>query len=431
MAAAPYNITVAELARRGRGDIPDHFVPACHLIYSSPATLAYNSPGALGFGVKRATLVIPESVMLLVSPDACARNSTVLSTEEGYADRLFYLLMSESDLVTGNHLSKIPEAIEEILSACDPVPKVVVVCITCVDALMGTDLERVCRAAQERCGVDVVPSYMYALEREGRRPPMSAIRTTIYSLVERLDVRPDTVNLMGFFTPLDPRGELFALLRAAGIRHVNQVSAMRTLEEYRGLGAANFNLVLDPEARPAAEDLRQRLGMPYVELARLYDPERIHRQYQLFASGVGIGLDDGAYLDEARRTCESFSERYWGASVAVGEMCNADPFELACALVSLGLVVPAVFSNVTEGQHPHIRRLAAASPQTRVYAGISPTMVNYASDEGADASIGKDAGAYCPGSANVAWNSEAQPFGYRGLVDLLDQLSVALEGGAR
>lgn len=430
MAGSPYSITVAELARRGTAEIPDHFVPACHLIYSSPATLAYNSPGALGFGVKRATLVIPESVMLLVSPDACARNSTVLGSEEGYADRLFYLLMSESDLVTGNHLAKIPDAVDEILSVCDPAPRVVVICITCVDALMGTDLERVCRAAQERCGVIVVPSYMYALEREGRRPPMSAIRTTIYSLMERLEVRPDTVNLMGFFTPLDPRSELFSLLRAAGIRHVNQVSAMRTLDEYRELGAANFNLVLDPEARAAAEDLRQRLGIPYVELARLYDPERIHRQYQLFATGIGVRIDDGSQLSAARQVRDDFSRRFAGATFAVGEMANADPFELACSLVSMGMEVPVIFSNVVDRQYPLINRLASVSPETRVYAGISPTMVNYEAGERVDVSIGKDAGVYCPDSANVAWNSESQPYGYQGFTDLLEQVSVALGGDA-
>ena len=174
-----FNITIEELSKKGKNDIPDHFVPACHLIYSSPATLVYNSPGAIGFGVKRAGLVIPESVMLLVSPDCCARNSTVLSATEGYAERMFYLMMSESDLVTGKHLVKIPEAIKEILEVAEPAPKVVVICITCVDALLGTDLERICRKAQEECGVIVVPSYMYALEREGKRPPMTQIRQTI------------------------------------------------------------------------------------------------------------------------------------------------------------------------------------------------------------------------------------------------------------
>ena len=77
-----------------------------------------------------------------------------------------------------------------------------------------------------------------------------------------LVVEPTTVNLLGFFTPLEPQSELFSLLAAAGVRRVNQVSAARTLEEYRAMGAANFNLVLDPESRAAAEDLRVRLGMP-------------------------------------------------------------------------------------------------------------------------------------------------------------------------
>ena len=67
MISEAFNITVSELNERGPKNIPEAFIPSCHLVYSSPATLAYNSPGAVGFGVKRAGLVIPESVMLLVS----------------------------------------------------------------------------------------------------------------------------------------------------------------------------------------------------------------------------------------------------------------------------------------------------------------------------------------------------------------------------
>ena len=46
--------TVGELAAMGRENIPPQFISGAHLIYSSPATLAFNSPGAEGFGVKRA-----------------------------------------------------------------------------------------------------------------------------------------------------------------------------------------------------------------------------------------------------------------------------------------------------------------------------------------------------------------------------------------
>ena len=49
-----YYCTVEELNERGRDNIPDQFRSNMHLIYSSPATLAFNSPGAEGFGVKRA-----------------------------------------------------------------------------------------------------------------------------------------------------------------------------------------------------------------------------------------------------------------------------------------------------------------------------------------------------------------------------------------
>ena len=62
-----YYCTVEELNERGRDNIPDQFRSNMHLIYSSPATLAFNSPGAEGFGVKRAGLAVPDSIMLIVA----------------------------------------------------------------------------------------------------------------------------------------------------------------------------------------------------------------------------------------------------------------------------------------------------------------------------------------------------------------------------
>ena len=298
----PFSISVKELVALGADHIPEEFIPACHLIYSSPATLFYNSPGAVGFGVKRAALVLPESAMLLVAPNACGRNSTVMSTEEGYADRMFYLPMSETDLVTGRHLSRIPEAIHEIMEVADPKPKAIVICITCVDALLGTDLPRICRKAEEENDVLVIPSYMYAIEREGKKPPMVAIRETLYSLLERPSVDPRAVNLLGFFSELDPDSDLLALLKGAGIRTVNQISAMKTLDDYYEMGKANFNIVLHPESVYAAGTLQKRLNMPFLELHRLYDPDRIHNQYRLFGSAVGVTMDDEAMYERYRQT---------------------------------------------------------------------------------------------------------------------------------
>ena len=60
-----YFATAEELERLGPEAIPPQMISGKHLIYSSPATLAFNSPGAEGFGVKRAGLAVPDSIMLI------------------------------------------------------------------------------------------------------------------------------------------------------------------------------------------------------------------------------------------------------------------------------------------------------------------------------------------------------------------------------
>ena len=210
--------TAAELAQRGIDNLPDELVSNRHLIYSSPATLAFNSPGAEGFGVKRAGLAIPGSVMLIVAPGCCGRNTSIVSELPAYRNRFFYLTMGETDIVTGRHLKKIPQAVEEVVDCLAERPSLVMICITCVDALLGTDMERVCRRAEERVGLPVRPCYMYALTREGRRPPMVHVRQSLYSLLEPRRKRATSVNLLGFFAPLVDDCELYRYLRYLGVK---------------------------------------------------------------------------------------------------------------------------------------------------------------------------------------------------------------------
>ena len=204
-----YFCRVKELNELGKENIPKQLISHTHLIYSSPATLAFNSPGAEGFGVKRAGLAVPDSIMLIVSPGCCGRNTSVLSSMRAYHDRFYYLLMDETDIVTGRHLKKIPKAVAEICEGLEKKPSVVMICITCVDALLGTDMERVCHKAEEYAGIPVKPCYMYALTREGRKPPMVHVRQSIYSLLEPKKKKGNVVNLLGYFSPLVDDCELY------------------------------------------------------------------------------------------------------------------------------------------------------------------------------------------------------------------------------
>lgn len=409
-------LTAEELVQAGKEALAEEMISNKHLIYSSPATLAFNSPGAQGFGVKRAGLAIPGSVMLLVAPGCCGRNTTILSELGGYSDRFYYLMMDETDIVTGRHLKKIPQAVKEIYDCREEKPSVVMICITCVDALLGTDMERVCKKAQDAAGIPVLPCYMYALTREGRKPPMVHVRQSIYSLLAPRKKKNTSINLLGHFAPLVDDCELYDLLRQAGVKTIREISRCESYEEYLAMAEANFNLVLDAEARYAAEDIRKRLEIPWIELTRVYQMDKIARQYELFGAAIGVKMDDSAYRGQAERAVETFRKKYPKLTFSVGEGCNGNAFELSLALLRYGFSVAEIFASIGENDFLYLEKIAKLSPKTRVYSNLEPTMIYYdCAKAPADITIGKDAAYYHPAAVHLEWSDDIQPFGYAGV----------------
>ena len=422
-----FYITAGELAERGFEYLPAELDSSKHMIYSSPATLDFNSPGAKGFGVKRAGLVIPGSVMLLIAPGCCGRNTALLSNL-GYDERFFYLMLDDTDIVTGRYVSKIPQACEELLAELDYTPSVIMLCCTCVDALLGTDMERVCRACFEKTGVRAAPAYMYALTREKRLPPMGLVRKSIYSLLEPQKRVSNECNILGFFSSLEDNNEIYPILKAAGIKKIHEIGRCKTFEDYKQLSRANFSIVLNSEARAAAQDMEERLGIPFIELTRMYRLDKIHNQYRLMGDALGTRLDDSEYLEKTKALVEDFRARHGELSLAVGESLDADSFELSLALCEYGFKVRDIFGTVGERNFVFIKKLAAVSPETRIYSNLSPTMMNFTPDPEIDAVIGADACYYYKNIPGIEFNSEAQPFGYRGVELLFAGLDKALAG---
>lgn len=422
-----YFCTAEELEQRGKDNLPKQFQSGEHLIYSSPATLAFNSPGAEGFGVKRAGLAVPGSIMLIVAPGCCGRNTSMISSMKEYNNRFFYLCMDETDIVTGRHLKKIPKAVASICESLEKKPSVVMICITCVDALLGTDMERVCRKAEEKAGLPVRPCYMYALTREGRKPPMVHVRQSLYSLLEPGDKKGNVVNLLGYFSPLVDDCELYTLLQEAGVKTIHEISRCEDFEEYKKMSEANFNLVLHPEARFAAEDFHDRLKIPFIELRRLYQVDKIGSQYQAFGAALGIEFHAEEQKKQAQEAIESFRKVCPDPVFAVGECANADPFELSLALVKYGFKVAEIYGTITGENFIYIRQLKKLSPQTKIFSNMEPTMLYYdPTESGVTLTIGKDACYYHPNTKGIHWNEERQPFGYAGVRKLFEALELAV-----
>jgi nitrogenase molybdenum-cofactor synthesis protein NifE len=301
------------------------------------------------------------------------------------------------------------------------------ICITCVDALLGTDMERVCKKVTEKTGIPAVACYMYALTREKRLPPMAAVRTSVYSLLEREDKRNSAdMNILGYFTPLMDSSEIYPLMKSIGIKNIRELSRCKTFEEYKNMSKANFNLVLNPEARAAAQDIQDRLGIPFIELLRLYRIDKIHNQYRLLGEALGSEIDDSQYFEEARRTIDGFRERYGQIAFSVGEIANEDPIELALMLVEEGFIVNEIFATVGELNFRFLKRLAELSPETKVYSNLSPSMMYYQETEVPDVYIGSDAQYYHPDVPGVEWCDDDQPFGYDAVIKLFERLDTVL-----
>lgn len=421
-----YSIPAEALAALGKANVPDELRSDRHLIYSSPATLAFNSPGANGFGVKRAGLCVPGSVMLLVSPGCCGRNTTLESVRDGYRDRFYFLLQDSTDIVTGRHLKKITDAVCRIAETAKP--SCVMVCITCVDALLGTDMQAVCDEASAKAGLPVVPCYMYALTREQKLPPMASVRRSVYSMLEKQPRKGNEMNILGHFAPLVDDCELYELLKGAGIRVIREISRCASFDEYKQMSRANFNLVLHPESVYAAEDMKKNLGIPYIQMTRVYRPEKIDTQYRLLAQALGIDFDTGEYRAACERAAGDFRKKRGSLRIAVGECLNADPFELSLFLIGQGHRVPVIFGTVGEANFPYINALAKVSPQTRVFSNLSPTMMTFDPAEyPVELALGDDAGYYYDDAPCVPFRDETQPFGFAGVRLLLERMDAALE----
>ena len=417
--------TAKEITENGYENLASELVSNKHLIYSSPATLSFNSPGAKGYGVKRAGLAVPESVMLLVSPSCCGRNTSLFKSSPEYKSRFFFQLLDDTDIVTGRHLMKISDACGEILDSLEKRPSAIMICITCVDALLGTDMERICRKVTDKYSIPCVACYMYALTREKRLSPMAYVRTSVYSLLDKQKRESKDMNIMGFFSPLNKDSEIYALLKNAGIENIRELARCEKFEEYKELSKANFNLVLNPEARHAAQDMQKRLNIPFIEMLRLYQIDKIHNQYKLLGNALGKELDDTKYYEEAKERIYEFKNKFGTLKFAVGEILNGDAIELSLMLSKEGFKVECVFATIGELNYKFLKSLAEISPETKIYSNLSPTMLTYEKDD-IDCFIGSDCLYYFPDKPGIEWCDETEPFGYKGVTDLFDALEKVL-----
>ncbi|MGD9116554.1 MAG: nitrogenase component 1 [Dehalococcoidia bacterium] len=393
-------------------------------------TLRYCPPSAGGWGIIRVGLLVPESVMLFVSPAACGRHGAIVSIMLGYKKRLFFLHLKEMDIITGQYMMQIPEAVAEIMDTVQPRPKALLICATCIDDLLASDYDSLARELEDKHRIPVRICRMDPIAMDGKTPPTFTVQEAVYDFLRPSAAEKEpAINIIGNFAPIDAESEFHEVMAQAGISAVRHVAACQTLEQFQVMSRATHNILIHSDGRLAAQRMEAKLGIPFCFAPVVYGLDTIARTYQALEEFLGVELTTARYREEAEQAIESYRAKLGPLRIAVGSTANASPFELARALTEYGFRVPYIFADmILDYDAEHIAWLKQHASETEVFTNVHPTMTDFL-NRGltADLAVGFDAGYFCSWKGTVPLTLDTQPYGYRGVTHLLQQMLHVLE----
>ncbi len=163
-------------------------------------------------------------------------------------------------------------------------------------------------------------------QREKRLPLWLQCENRCIHFLKPRKRKSDEVNILGYFSPLQEDCELYSLLKGAGVRKIREISRCESFEEYEQMSQANFSLVLNAEARYAAQQMEQELNIPFYRACESFQADKISTQYRLLGQAIGAELCDKEYYEQTMALIDDFREKHKGLCFAVGEVFKLRPY---------------------------------------------------------------------------------------------------------
>jgi hypothetical protein len=438
---------------------------------ASQATLHYCSPAHGGWGVVRVALLVPEAHLLFVCPPACGRHGAIAAIEQGYKKKISYLCINDNEIALGGYQAEIERGVRELMSRIRPRPKALMIFMSCIDDLLGTDHTAAIRRMETEHGVPIRLARMNPISLDNKLPPGIRVQKTMYEFLDPPAQKDRGVIILGSYRPPAPDSELAAVLGFFGfgpIRHPEYCPDFETLRRMSGSAAA---LLLRPEGSAAAEDLQSRLGIPCNRAFIAFDKDTVMERYRdLFAFLESLEAQEkggplsghlpprqdlpgppsapalppgslnaaggnssatplaASFLAAAQERVEAREEQaravLGDSRLAVDSTATIAPFNLALALVKAGINVHIIYANqLPEFEKPALLELA------RLKGDITVANPNHARKYGprpaeplADMAVGFEAGYAAAAPVTVPLAFDEQLFGFEGYTKVLDAL---------
>lgn len=431
--------------------------PACSHNKKEKSGCARPKPGASAGGcafdgAQIALLPIADVAHIVHGSIACAGSSWDNRGTRSSGARLYKIGMTtdltEQDVIMGRGEKRLFHSIKQAIDSYSPAA--VFVYNTCIPALIGDDIEAICKSAQERWGTPVVPidcAGFYGTKNLGNRIAGDVMVKHVCGTREP-DPLPhgaesDTfkvhdVNLVGEYNIAGELWHVLPLLDHLGIRILCTLSGDARFHEVQTMHRAKVNMMVCSKAMlNVARKLEDAFGSKWFEgsfygvqdmsnalrdFARLIDdPHLTARTEALIAS------------EEARinKALEPWRQRLKGKRVLL-YTGGVKSWSIVSALQDLGMTVVATGTNKsTEEDKARIREIMGADTKM-VEDGSPRSLINIVREYNVDILIAGGRNMYTALKARIPFldiNQEREfgYAGYEGMLELAKQLALTVE----
>ncbi|MGY3033685.1 nitrogenase molybdenum-cofactor synthesis protein NifE [Bradyrhizobium sp. USDA 4354] len=221
-------------------------------------------------GAKVALQPFTDVAHLVHGPIACEGNSWdnrgAASSGANLWRTAFTTDLSETDIVFGGE-KRLCKAIKEIIDKCDP--PAIFVYQTCIPAMIGDDINAVCKAASQRFAKPVIPINspgFVGSKNLGNKLAGEALLDYVIGTQEPDYTTPYDINLIGEYNLSGELWQVKPLLDELGVRILSCISGDGKYREVASSHRARAAmLVCSKSMINVARKMEQRYGIPFFE----------------------------------------------------------------------------------------------------------------------------------------------------------------------
>ncbi|MDX2232422.1 MAG: nitrogenase iron-molybdenum cofactor biosynthesis protein NifE [Leptolyngbyaceae cyanobacterium bins.349] len=242
-------------------------------------------------GAMIAMVPITDAAHLVHGPIACAGNSWgsrgSLSSGPMLYKMGFTTDMNENDVIFGGE-KKLYKAIQEVSQRYSPAA--IFVYLTCVSALIGDDLEAVCKKASEKAGIPVIPVNspgFVGSKNLGNRISGESLLDYVVGSREPEYTTPYDINLIGEYNIAGEMWGVLPVLEKVGIRVLAKITGDARYDEVCTAHRAKLNVMICSKALiNMGRKMEEKYGIPYIEES-FYGVDDMNRCLRNIAAKLG------------------------------------------------------------------------------------------------------------------------------------------------